>query len=150
MVAFGFIGSYFLLARWDFMQRFHQPDTALAWIALCFSLALLTQYVTGLRGTSYIFADKERRGTMDKDYNKYTKSSAGGLYMKSLRVVHWLSLAFILVLFSMLVKSTFIDPQIETPTYQRVQELIQESNKDLIDRIDKLITTMEANNVSTE
>ena len=114
------------------MQRFHQPDTALAWIALCFSLALLTQYVTGLRGTSYIFADKERRDTMDKAYNKYTKFSGGGLYMKSLRFVHWLSLAFILVLFSMLVKSTFIDPQIETPTYQQVQELIQESNKGLI------------------
>ena len=120
-------GGFCLSGNWNFMQRFQQPDTVLAWIALCVAWLLWTQLVTGLRGISYIFAPSARKKTLDETH---VSPPFGGWYMTFLKSSHWIVFVFMGIFLCILIKSTFFVPL--DISNREVVELIQNSNQELI------------------
>ena len=134
----------------SFMQRFQNPDTALAWIALLLALLLLIQQgIIYQQGFMYMLLDKCNRDKVNKRQQKNKPVIASGRCGSVLKGGYWICVVLLLLISASLFVGT-----ISEPSSSELRQLInsnrelQDSTKELIDRIDKLIALMESHYVA--
>lgn len=135
------------LISWILPTRILQsPDSALAWLATLTALVVWTQTVSNLRGISFYLQGTEGRKTTDRTL----VSTPKGRYKRMLAKVHWVSLGLILFLLIQLGIGTvraMADERNETRQEQAISTLVSKQ-QDLIERMDKLISLVEAQNAA--
>ena len=133
-----------------------KPDTALAWLGVLIAITIWTQQSLKLRGVSYYFRSDEERKKTDSSLVSNPRGAFGMIFSRA----HWICLILMVFFFIQLLIGTIRDIVNEgdeirkediqnlIKSNQKVVEQSQQNMRELIDRIDKLIAIMEAQNAT--
>jgi len=141
------ISLLFLPATRGFMQIFQQPGTALAWLALFLALAILVQQITNYKhGFMYMLLSKPNRDRIDKKRNPVEQMFSRRLG-KTLKGSYWIFLVLVVLVSLQLIYGTFWGGiSKDTKLLLESNSQIIEQHEQIMERLDKLINFMEANN----
>ena len=132
------ISIIFTLTPNRFFQVFQRPDTALAWVGLALVTVLVLRDLAKqrIRGIiAILFRIKKM-----EDVTEYMSKGWRGVIVRG---GYWIAVGLLAFASANLIIGTITDiKSYDTPA---IEQLV-DSNRELIDRLDKLIEIMEANN----